>query len=899
MQQVLLTTRCPTEARSNAYIKLSEPQSSVNQSVQGMCRWPYPLFKRVALQTMPREKFGMHLSKFNNQAQELVEAAPAAEVDNTGIQYSNGISWAINEPGSFTVSPTARAWPSTTDPTTIAPPSIGPGFQINNLGNFSDALDPTTGAQSINWLSDSQFAPLWESQLSIVPEGLGSMTFTFPSELVESNSPYWSSSQPPGVTESHIEGQALELDQRQSSVASKRPGDRRTSSIHGSSTSRSTDGALYVDGTAARAPFRGRLLLQRAGLQSSDSVENVDLFDTHGSTHEASNSPGENGSQDSGCAYVTDALYSELASAALCEVETHSLGLSDDLIPPMGHVRCFVRLYYENFHPIYPFLQKSPSVWQDPNNWILLLAVSTIGARYLEGPWVSSMAKLLEIILNQRLASMTEGNDKDRDDIWVPGSTRSRSRLSLVTVQAAILNLILGIHSGQKATIESALAQRLFLVEECRKMGLLSHTPPHVDRMPIQNSDVAIRAWTQAQSEMRTGMMIWILDSIIAYEFDCPHILQLHEIKAILPCQEDIWDQPTLEKITSRNYHQVTVLEALHLLYMEKRQPPNLTEFGNIILIYAVCRRTKEAAYQSETALSRWTPVAHIESRTESSSVIESWPPSLQILTRWRNSACDVFDILHWKANGKAANAGGSEHPTILHLHLSRLYILAPTKYLQRVAAAAVLLKGSNGVQSNFEYSEACNHLYRWANIDQYKARLSIIHAGALLWHVRRYSSKGFVEPHAIYLATLSIWAYSVFATRRPEPQRQQDDATPSSMPTFEGRISQESIENEEQDGEEEPEPEFIHLDRPCDDEMVQVYIRLGHKMAGYMQRVGNICSSDSPPKILKEGIRMISLTKFKERGWGIEASFVKSLTSLLHATTAQGHEGVTGTCVF
>jgi hypothetical protein len=190
---------------------------------------------------------------------------------------------------------------------------------------------------------------------------------------------------------------------------------------------------------------------------------------------------------------------------------------------------------------------------------------------------------------------------------------------------------------------------------------------------------------------------------------------------------------------------------------MEKRQPSNLTEFGNIVLIYAVCARTKEAAYQYGTALSRWTPVAHVEPRKESVSMTETWPPTLEMVTRWRNSACDAFDILHWKANGKAANAGGTEHPTILHLHLSRLYILTPTKHFQKVAASAVLRQNDNELQNNMEYSEACNHIQRWANIDQYKARLSIIHAGALLWHVRRYSSNDFIEPHAIYLATLSI----------------------------------------------------------------------------------------------------------------------------------------------
>jgi hypothetical protein len=324
---------------------------------------------------------------------------------------------------------------------------------------------------------------------------------------------------------------------------------------------------------------------------------------------------------------------------------------------------------------------------------------------------------------------------------------------------------------------------------------------------------------------------------------------------------------------------------------MKKQQLSNLTEFGNIVMIYAVCQRTKEATYQYQTPLSRWTPVANVEPCPESVTVAESWPPSVDIITRWRNSACDCLDILHWKANGKAANAGGSEHPTILLLHLSRLYLLAPCKHLQTVATSAALFKDSNEIRDTVEYSEACKQLHLWANVDQYKARLSIVHAGALMWHVRRYSRNGFMEPHAIYLATLLIWAYSVFATPPTDSGFLQNTDGPNSRqhPTNQAlRSSDDAGTPTEYDDEEEPEPKFIHLDRPCDDEIVQTFIRVGHKMQGYMQRVGNICSSGAPSRILKEGVRLLLNTQTKQNAWGIEISFSQSLTGLLDATSSK-----------
>ncbi|KAH7227671.1 hypothetical protein BKA60DRAFT_125159 [Fusarium oxysporum] len=824
-------------------------------------------------------------------------------INNSGINDANNVSWNINGSNAFTVPPADGTWPPHDESIAVAPQPMNPMFQIDDMGSFQEVPDLTTAIPNINWLSDSQFAPLWENQLPIIPEGLGSMAYTFPPELTGPNPvSSWVPEQSMGVNMSingSMETPAIELDQTHYPTVVESPYDGQASSVNDSNASSSSNGALYVDGTAARAPFRGQLLPQQVSLQSNRPEQDPRLPEADGSDYSYLKSLVESMRESPDNTFVPEALYSQLSSVVQNEIGIDPSLALDAQIPPLDHIRGFVLLYYRCFHPTYPFLQKNSSVWQVSDNWILLLAVATTGARYAGSRWSSVMSELLDKALKHRVDSIIKENTGSANGIWVPGSFQSHGRMDLQTLQAAILNLISRIHSGQEVMMEWALYQRLALIEECRTMDLLSQTPPQTADTPVQNGDVAVTGWMRTQSKLRTGLMIWILDTIVSHEFNCPQVLKVHELRTRLPCRESIWDQPTVEQIYSRDAHQVTVLEALHLLYMEKRQPSNLTEFGNIVLIYAVCARTKEAAYQYGTALSRWTPVAHVEPRKESVSMTETWPPTLEMVTRWRNSACDAFDILHWKANGKAANAGGTEHPTILHLHLSRLYILTPTKHFQKVAASAVLRQNDNELQNNMEYSEACNHIQRWANIDQYKARLSIIHAGALLWHVRRYSSNDFIEPHAIYLATLSIWAYSVFNAPRTESQQEHGDAVSRSVPASGDRESQGSVGNNEAESEEEPDPTFIHLDRPCDDEMVQVYIRLGHKMAGHMQRVGNICSPNAPPKILREGIRMLSHERAKNKEWGIETSYVKGLTSLLHGTTAQENERASGTRVF
>ncbi|KAG7412600.1 hypothetical protein Forpe1208_v009253 [Fusarium oxysporum f. sp. rapae] len=811
-------------------------------------------------------------------------------INNSGINDANNVSWNINGSNAFTVPPAHGTWPPNDDSIAVAPQPMNPMFQIDNMGSFQEVPDLTTAIPNINWLSDSQFAPLWENQLPIIPEGLGSMAYTFPSELIGPNpGSSWVPEQSMDVNISingPMETPALELDQTHYPTVVESPYDGQASSVNDSNASSSTNGALYVDGTAARAPFRGQLLPQQVSLQSNRPEQNPRLPEADGSDYSYLKSLVASMRESPDNTFVPEALYSQLSSVVQNEIGIDpSLDL-DAQIPPLEYIRGFVLLYYRCFHPTYPFLQRNSSVWQVSDNWILLLAVATTGARYAGSRWSSVMSELLDKALKHRVDSIIKENTGSANGIWVPGSFQSHGRMDLQTLQAAILNLISRIHSGQEVMMEWALYQRLALIEECRTMDLLSQTPPQTADTPVQNGDVAVTAWMQTQSKLRTGLMIWYTS--LEQDFRAESQYGINQP----------WNRYTVET-RIRNIRIVTVLEALHILYMEKRQPSNLTEFGNIVLIYAVCARTKEAAYQYGTALSRWTPVAHVEPRKESVSVIETWPPTLEMVTRWRNSACDAFDILHWKANGKAANAGGTEHPTILHLHLSRLYILTPTKHFQKVAASAVLRQNDNELQNNMEYSEACNHIQRWANIDQYKARLSIVHAGALLWHVRRYSSNDFIEPHAIYLATLSIWAYSVFNTPRTKSQQQYGDVVSRSVPASGERESNGSVGNNEVESEEEPDPTFIHLDRPCDDEMVQVYIRLGHKMAGHMQRVGNICSPNAPPKILKEGIRMLSHARAKNKEWGIETSYVKGLTSLLHGTTAQENERASGTRVF
>lgn len=305
------------------------------------------------------------------------------------------------------------------------------------------------------------------------------------------------------------------------------------------------------------------------------------------------------------------------------------------------------------------------------------------------------------------------------------------------------------------------------------------------------------------------------------------------------------------------------------MLYIEKKLPESLSDFSNILIIHGIWRRTKEVIIQHQTRLANWTPSATIQTReAQQRSLAETWPPSNPTLSKWRNSACDCLDILHWRANSKAAGAGGLEHPTIMYLHLSRLILLTPVAQIQTLATSSSVTTASDIALSR-KHTDASNCVLKWAMNDSFKARLAIIHAGSLFWHIRRYSRRGFLEPFAIYTATLVIWAYSVSA----QFAKQQEELQAAPSPGTEQPTT--SAEDEELYSE----LNVIYIDRPCDDEMVQLYLRHGDKMSAHMARVGVITEASASNKILREGIRLL------ENGtWEVDGVYMEVLTALAQA---------------
>lgn len=317
-----------------------------------------------------------------------------------------------------------------------------------------------------------------------------------------------------------------------------------------------------------------------------------------------------------------------------------------------------------------------------------------------------------------------------------------------------------------------------------------------------------------------------------------------------------------------------TLLEALRNLYIDKRLLPNLGEFSHIILIHGLFHRTWEVRMSVTQSLSSLEPSTQKQASSDTQPKLPVWPPSVALFNRWRNSACDCLDILHWSANSTIGLASGMEHPTVLHLHLARIILLAPmddimlfSHYLIRSSKDSVRLLQP---VSSAEAEEHRRLIQRWALQDQYKARLAAIHAGTVLWHVRLYAINGFYEPTAVAFAALALWALSAFSAKNFQSRKQGLGESASSP-------------------EGSPPPDvcdIILIDRPTDDELVQQFVRQGDNMHANITGVGDLFGPKGPRKVLAEGQKLLVTL----RSWrGITEHWLGVLNRLEKVTAMLG----------
>lgn len=400
----------------------------------------------------------------------------------------------------------------------------GAAFRSVDANNFSLSQglpEPVLGMSALNWLSPQyQEVPEWDSQL-IATSGNSMALGDFELALGFSRAALSPNTSSQGHS-SQIQRPPVEhgpwilLEQQDGEpVAMDNPRSVSAKSPTSSRDSRATEGRFYVDGAAARAPFRGCLIETHATTDISPSDRSTG-DPNHTSTplsasFEAEHMPaiGED--------LVLESVYDDLILQVQSTSHIQALKLAPTTIPPLPHIRRFVKLYFEKFHPSYPFVQKSRFARKprcplpQPDGWVLLLAVSAVGAWYCPETrslgWRDAMLQMVNAHMEYCISSPPQD---DHELLWQPsGQTFTPIRFDLSTLQASILNLIWMVQSGRKNLIHRAMADRHHIVEQCKAMHLLSMREPDfkIDTSP---SELLVELWSDFQAKIRTGMMTWV-----------------------------------------------------------------------------------------------------------------------------------------------------------------------------------------------------------------------------------------------------------------------------------------------------------------------------------------------------------------------------------------------------
>lgn len=531
----------------------------------------------------------------------------------------------------------------------------------------------------------------------------------------------------------------------------------------------------------------------------------------------------------------------------LCRSETLFTAFETTAFPGADLLAFFVSSYLDEFQPVYPIFHM-PTFDLDQSHWILALTMAAIGSCLINTPETAGYAYPLQEFARRAILVEKDKYNTSTKPIWL--------------IQAMLLNCIGLYHSADSQAKEYALGALNDLVRFAHYERLLSGGQLN------RTIDISWRGWIDMEIKRRTGYLIWLVDSTLAYTAtNFRPLFSLQDARAPLPSHESLWDA-TSEEDWKVIYHgdNVSLHSAIEVLFIEKRSIPNICEFGHTLLLHALYQRLWEVSDYFQSPLTCWNPNAARQPREAAIPSSPVWLPGVPMYSKWRNSACDCLDTLHWHANGTIAKAAGFEHPTVLHLHAARVVLLVPFREIRNLATS--LANATIPWDSRLERNSDWQHAWRWVKHDQYKARLSMIHAGSVFWHVRRYSTNAFHEPVSVFLATLALWAYGI-CSYNPCSRLSQTASLP--------------IAARQDQAEDDATPTFVHLDRPCDDEIVQLFVREGQTMRGNVTGVGDICSPQGPSRVLKEGIRILSGLCST---WGITHEYIDILSRLRDCTS-------------
>ncbi|KAF8465336.1 fungal-specific transcription factor domain-containing protein [Kalaharituber pfeilii] len=273
--------------------------------------------------------------------------------------------------------------------------------------------------------------------------------------------------------------------------------------------------------------------------------------------------------------YSTSATCSPMASSFQSTVN----------LPPTRDLQRYVASYIKHFHPHLPFLHIPTlnfdsaiytNTYKTGNNGqrsginggggCLVLSIAAIGALYeyeinVAKELFDAAKKTVQIFLeDRRKADVTAAMNGINNA--AANNSDSSHNTPVWLVQAMLLNVIFGLHCGDKLASEIAMNHCAALVSLARAAGLTRTSPPQqhnemdvsMGDLEFSNTDwsgLGIKAesgdhaewcvWAAAEERKRTLYAVHLLSSLLVAAHNMQPSLMNNEIRLDLPCDEDLW----------------------------------------------------------------------------------------------------------------------------------------------------------------------------------------------------------------------------------------------------------------------------------------------------------------------------------------------------------------------
>ncbi|KAJ5813244.1 hypothetical protein N7447_010267 [Penicillium robsamsonii] len=225
---------------------------------------------------------------------------------------------------------------------------------------------------------------------------------------------------------------------------------------------------------------------------------------------------------------ISNIVVGQMAQLALTIQTTSTFPSFVELRMPPSHViNAWVQLYFEHFHPVFPFLHK-PSFGTSDTHWLLIFAVSAIGAQFSGLPQSQACSRAMNEIVRRSTSYLCENRNQNGRELWL--------------TQVILLNQLALRYSGERRALEIAELLQALPVTLARRKRLFTNYLPHerVSHLDLP-LDQKWQIWTLDEERRRTGFAIWLIDSAFETDFDLTSVMRVHEMQNSLPQEEKPW----------------------------------------------------------------------------------------------------------------------------------------------------------------------------------------------------------------------------------------------------------------------------------------------------------------------------------------------------------------------